>query len=255
MTTGTTRPFSPSAVPTPMSIVGEIAIRSCFPAAVDRRRGRHRFGRRLDDVGGVAELDAALAASAALCAATAEKSASNSAVTCGASATARTIFSAIFSRIRSCGMSLRRELARLRGRRLADADHGRLGDRAVDVLARDAPVAAGALRSAPGRSRAAGSARRTEGERRVSPRRSPAQAGAQERLSALSVETDRRLRTPGPRPRRRIRLSRSVPAAPPAPPRRPYRARSRASTPAAGAGTSCVTLSVSSSTSGSFSAT
>ena len=30
-----------------------------FPAAVDRRRGGHRFGGRLDDVGGVAELDAA----------------------------------------------------------------------------------------------------------------------------------------------------------------------------------------------------
>ena len=28
LTTGTTSPFSPSAVPTPMSIVGEIAIRS-----------------------------------------------------------------------------------------------------------------------------------------------------------------------------------------------------------------------------------
>ncbi len=39
----------------------------------------------------------------------------------------------------------RRNLPRLRGRGLAHADHGRFGDAAVDVLARNPPVAAGTL--------------------------------------------------------------------------------------------------------------
>jgi hypothetical protein len=40
---------------------------------------------------------------------------------------------------------VRRKLPRLGGRRLADADHGRGGDGAIDILAGDSAVAAGSL--------------------------------------------------------------------------------------------------------------
>ena len=148
LTTGTTRPFSPSAVPTPMLIVGD-RDPVFFPPPVDRRCDRHRFGGGLDDVGGVAELDA-LRRHGRLVRGDGEKSASNSAVTCGASLTARTMFSAIFSRIRSCGISAP---AKWRGGRLrlAAADGGRRGHGSVDVVAGDAAIAAGAFDAWRGR--------------------------------------------------------------------------------------------------------
>ena len=81
------------------------------------------------------------------------KSASNRAVTCGACVTELSMFSAIFSRIRSCGTLCERIEASdgcatrglSGGARALGWTRGRLLDRAIDIRARDAAVAAGAL--------------------------------------------------------------------------------------------------------------
>ena len=123
----------------------------------------------------------------------AEKSASNNAVTCGASLTARTIFSAILSRIRSCGMS---PGARLRGWAVA-------GSPALTTVAAATARSTSSRVIRPPRPvpvKRAGSmpcwriARFTEGERRSSssvPRRRPRSRSARRRST---------LRVAGPRP-------------------------------------------------------
>ena len=145
-----------------------------------------------------------LAAIAALCAAIAEKSASNNAVTCGASLTARTIFSAILSRIRSCGMS---RAAKCRGWAVA-------GLPALTVVAEATARSTSSRVIRPSRPVPwirAGSmlcwsrARRTEGERRVptSPRRRP-EPGATDRCCVAWPDWPSPRSDDGMRSRRRI---------------------------------------------------
>ena len=114
-----------------------------FPAAVDRRRGGHRFGRGLDDVGGVAELDAALGQRRLVRGDGGKIGFEQGGDVRRFGDRADHVLGDLqaHSVVRDV---VRRELARLRRRRLADADHGRLGNAAIDILARDAAIAAGA---------------------------------------------------------------------------------------------------------------
>ena len=115
-----------------------------LPPPVDRRRDGHRFGRRLHDVGGVAELHALRGHRGLVRGDGGEIGFEHGRDMRRFADRADHVLGDRHAHpvVRNV---LRRELPRLRGRRLADADDGRAGNRAVDVLARHAAVAARAL--------------------------------------------------------------------------------------------------------------
>ena len=174
----------------------------------------------------------------------AEKSASKTAVTCGASLTALTMFSAILRRMRSCAMS---PAAKVKGARI-EPPSAMKRSTSSRVMRPSRPVP----ERCAGSSWFCSKARLTDGDRRIS-RAAPAcfNCGAAVASGASrSFDTSRRIAGISADPSTEIRPS-SAPGIASA----SLSSRISASMPAAGDGTSCVTLSVSSSTNGSLTET